>query len=99
MLFQPRTEPVVGISAIRQLLDAQKQQAAMIQMLSYEENWKERRILGNEAYEWGEISMTARLPNGKEAAQTVLAMRVLRRRQDGSWKFARAAITQGPPKS
>jgi len=34
-----------------------------------------------------------------EAAQTVLAMRVLRRQQDGSWKFARAAITQGPPKS
>jgi len=99
VLLQPRTEPVVGISAIRQLLDAQKQQSAMIQMLSYEENWKERRILGNEAYEWGEISMTARLPNGKEAAQTVLAMRVLRRQQDGSWKFARAAITQGPPKS
>ena len=97
MLFQPRTEPVVGISAIRQLLDAQKQQAAMIQMLSYEENWKERRILGNEAYEWGEISVAVKLPNGKEATQAVFAMRVPPRQVDGSWKVARAAITQGPP--
>ena len=52
-----------------------------------------RRILGNEAYEWGEMSVTAKLPNGQAETQRVLAIRILRRQPDGSWKFARASIT------
>jgi uncharacterized protein (TIGR02246 family) len=99
VLLQPRSEPVVGIAAIRQVLEQQKQQSAMIVTLAYLENWKERRILGDEAYEWGEMSVTAKLPDGKEASQTVLAIRVLRRQQDGSWKVARAIITPGPHKN
>lgn len=99
VLLQPKAQPVVGIAAIRQLLEAQRQQTAMIETLSYEEDWKERRNLGNEAYEWGEISVTGKLPNGREASQTVFAIRVLRRQPDGSWKFARVAITPAPPKS
>ena len=67
--------------------------------LAYEEDWKERRILGEEACEWGEIGVTARLPDGKETTQTVYAIRVLRRQQDGSWKVARAIITPGPRKN
>jgi uncharacterized protein (TIGR02246 family) len=96
VLLQPRSEPVVGAAAIRKLLKQQKQQSAGIITLAYQENWKERRILGEEAYEWGEISVTAMLPDGKEATQTVYAIRVLRRQQDGSWKVARAIITPGP---
>jgi ketosteroid isomerase-like protein len=69
----------------------------MITTLAYQEDWKERRILGNEAYEWGEMRVTAKLSNGHEATQAVFAIRVLRRKQDGSWKFARAIITPGPP--
>ena len=81
------------------MLDQQKQQSAVIVTLAYLENWKERRILGDEAYEWGEMSVTAKLPDGKEATQTVHAIRVLRRQQDGSWKVARAIITPGPHKN
>jgi uncharacterized protein (TIGR02246 family) len=99
VLLQPGSEPVVGIAAIRQLLEQQKQQSSMIVTLAYLENWKERRILGDEAYEWGEMSVTAKLPDGKEATQTVYAIRVLRRQQDGSWKVARAIVTPGPHKN
>ena len=99
VLLQPRSEPVVGIAAIRQLLDQQKQQSTMVVTLSYRENWKERRIVGNEAYEWGDMSVTARLPDGKEASQTVESIRILRRQQDGSWKISRAIITPGPHKN
>jgi uncharacterized protein (TIGR02246 family) len=99
VLLQPRSEPVVGIAAIRQLLEQQKQQSAMIVTLAYLESWKERRILGDEAYEWGEMNVTAKLPDGKQASQTVLAIRVLRRQRDGSWKVARAIITPGPHKN
>jgi uncharacterized protein (TIGR02246 family) len=99
VLLQPRSEPVVGIAAIRQVLEQQKQQSAMVVTLSYLEKWKERRILGNEAYEWGEMSVTVKLPDGKQATQTVQSIRVLRRQLDGSWKVARAIITPGPHKN
>ena len=87
------------VSAIRQLLELQKHQSAAIETLAYLENWQERRVLGDEAYEWGEMSITAKLPDGKEATQTVYAIRILRHQQDGSWKFARASITPGPHKN
>jgi uncharacterized protein (TIGR02246 family) len=99
VLLQPRSEPVLGAAAIRKLLEQQKQQSTGMTTLAYEEDWKERRILGEEAYEWGEMSVTARLPDGKETTQTVYAIRVLRRQQDGSWKVARAIITPGPRKN
>ena len=98
VLLQPKSNPVVGLSAIRQLLATQKQQTAMITTLGYEEDWKERRILDNEAYEWGEMSVTAKLPNGQASTQRVFAIRILRRQPDGSWKFARAIITPAPLK-
>ncbi len=97
VLLQPKSEPVVGTVAIRRLLEVQKQQTTGIVTLAYLEKWNERRILGKEAYEWGEMTVTARLPNGKEATQTVSAIRILCRQQDGSWKIARAIITPGPP--
>jgi uncharacterized protein (TIGR02246 family) len=99
VLLQPRSEPVTGIAAIRQLLEQQKQQSAAIQTLSYLENWQERRVLGDDAYEWGDMSITAKMPDGKEMTQTVYAIRILRRQPDGSWKVARAIITPGPRKN
>jgi uncharacterized protein (TIGR02246 family) len=99
VLLQPRSEPVVGIAAIRQMLEQQKQQSSMVVTLAYLENWNERRILGDEAYEWGEMSATVKPPDGKEATQTVHAIRILRRQRDGSWKVARAIITPGPHKN
>jgi len=60
------------------------------------EGWKERRILVNEAYEWRKMSVTAKLPNGQEATQAFFVIRVLRRQQDGTWKFARAIIAPCP---
>jgi len=70
----------------------------MITTLAYDEDWKERRVLGNEAYEWGEMTVTAKLPSGTTATQRVFAMRILRREPDGSWKFARVLITPAPMK-
>lgn len=98
VLLQPRSDPVVGLSAIRELLEAQKKQTAMVTTLAYDEDWKERRLLGNEAYEWGEMTVTAKLPSGTTATQRVFAMRILRREPDGSWKFARVLITPAPTK-
>ncbi len=92
VLIQPRTEPVVGLPAIRRLLEQEKQQSANVTTLKYEENWKERHIAGDDAYEWGEMSVTIQMPNGKQVNQSVYAIRVLRR-QAGQWKVSRSIIT------
>lgn len=96
VLLQPRSEPVVGTTAIRQHLETEKQRSADVITLRYDENWKERHISGGDAYEWGEMSVTLQLPNGKQASQTVYAIRVLRR-ENGKWKVARAIITPAAP--
>lgn len=93
VLLLPRQQAVVGIAAIRQVLEQQRQQSAQISTLAYDEDWKERRIVGDEASEWGEINVTLRLPNGKEVTQTVHSIRILQREKDGSWKVARAIVT------
>jgi len=46
-------------------------------------------VLVNEAYEWRKMSVTAKLLNRHEATQALFVIRILRRQQDGSWKFAR----------
>jgi len=99
VLILPGAEPIAGIQAIRELLEREKQQSASIPIKTYSENWKERRIFGDEAYEWGEIEVTSLLPNGNQVLQTAYAVRVLQRNPDGSWKISRSIITPGPRKS
>lgn len=96
VLLQPGSLPVVGKQQIHALLLQQRQQNAAVQVLSYDESWKERRLAGDSAFEWGIITATLRLPNGKEVTQTVYAGRYLVRAPDHSWHIARAVITPGP---
>lgn len=93
VLLQPGSAPVVGKPAIRELLLQQQKQTAQIQTLSYEEKWDEVLIESGHAFEWGRITATMKLPNAREAQQSVNAIRVLARQADGSWRFARVAIT------
>lgn len=97
VLLQPMSPPIVGRSNIWASLQAQKQHSANVVMLSYTEDWKERKINGGRAFEWGTITATMQLPNGKQATQTVYAARVLVREKDNSWRFARAIISPAPP--
>jgi uncharacterized protein (TIGR02246 family) len=98
VLLQPGTGPVIGKQAIRAMLDQQKQQAAQVQILAYDETWNEVRVAGDYAWEWGQITTTIKLPNGKEIDAAVNAVRILARQSDGSWKVARAIVTPAPKK-
>lgn len=93
VLLQPGIAPIVGKEAIRKLLLEQQKQSARVETISYEENWKEVRITGAYAFEWGQIGATLKLPNGKDLRQSVNAIRVLAKQPDGSWRVARVAIT------
>lgn len=92
VLLQPGMAPVVGKEAIRKLLLEQQRQPARVETTSYEENWKEVRISGAYAFEWGQIGATLKLPDGKDIRQSVNAIRVLAKQPDGSWRVARVAI-------
>jgi uncharacterized protein (TIGR02246 family) len=93
VLLQPGSAPVVGKPAIREMLQQQREQAAQVVTLAYNEKWDEVLIENNHAIEWGRISATVKLPNAQEVQQSVGAIRVLVRQPDGSWRFARVAIT------
>lgn len=93
VLLQPGIAPIVGKEAIRKLLLEQQKQSARVETISYEENWKEVRITGAYAFEWGQIGATLKLPDGKDVRQSVNAIRVLAKQPDGSWRVVRVAIT------
>jgi uncharacterized protein (TIGR02246 family) len=97
VLLQPMSAPVIGRTNIHELLEAQRQRSANLRMLSYQEDWKERQVHDGRAFEWGTITATMQLPNGKQATQTVYAARVLVRANDKSWRFARAIISPAAP--
>jgi uncharacterized protein (TIGR02246 family) len=97
VLIQPMSPPVIGRSNIRAMLEQQKRRSATVDILSYDEDWKERAIRGDEAFEWGTISVTMKFANGREASQTVYVARLIVRAKDDSWHFARAIITPATP--
>ena len=94
--MEPGQVPVVGKAAIRTLLERQAQLAAQVQTLAYEEHWNEVRVQGDVGWEWGEIAVALRLPDGREVNQTVNALRVLAKQRNSSWKIARVGIIPGP---
>ena len=96
VLLLPGSAPVVGRPAIREVLLQQQQpqrHAAQAQTLAYDEEWDEVLIESRHAFEWGKITTTMKLPNTRQVQQSVNAIRVLSRQPDGSWRFARVAIT------
>jgi uncharacterized protein (TIGR02246 family) len=96
VLIMPMSQPIVGKAAIRARLEQQKQQSANLETSSYVENWRERKINGDQCFEWGAISVTMKLPNGKEVSQTADVGRLLARERDGAWHFSRVIATPAP---
>lgn len=96
VLLMPGADPVVGKPSIRRLLETQKQQSAAIKIVSYDEDWTERRANGSAAWEWGSISVRIQLPDGRRVSQKAFMLRILSRQPDGTWKFARAIGTPSP---
>jgi uncharacterized protein (TIGR02246 family) len=87
----PGRAPLVGQDALRKYLGEIRGQLADWDMLAYEENWQEVRVVGDFAYEWGTVNIRARQEGERresEARRNV--MQVLRRQPDGDWKISRA---------
>lgn len=88
----PGEPPVIGIEAIRKWLAKSQPDASAVEVVDYVLDFKEVKILGDQAVEWGRTSVTLR-PRG--ATSIIRAsgnlMRVLKKQADGSWKVSRSA--------
>lgn len=101
----PGRAPLVGQDALRKYLGEIRGQLADWDMLAYEENWQEVRVVGDFAYEWGTVNIRARQEGEKRESEALRnVMQVLRRQPDGDWKISRAVWNiqspqSAPPKS
>jgi uncharacterized protein (TIGR02246 family) len=96
----PGMAPIVGKKANRDLLEANEVQAKQIDILGYEQQWEEIRVLGDYAYEWGIFRSTAKLkaaPTSDPIKSEFRVMRVLKRQPDGGWKVHRSIWNSAPP--
>lgn len=95
VLLAPGQAPISGKDNLRAYYEKYQDAQANAEVLSYDEQWQEVRILGDYAYEWGQISSRQRTGQGKQEISTVVnAMRILRRSENGSWKVARAIYNE-----
>ncbi|HXG94866.1 MAG TPA: DUF4440 domain-containing protein [Blastocatellia bacterium] len=86
----PGAEPVIGKEANRASLLELKKAMGDVEIPEYKFDFKEIKIAGDWAYEWGTFTGTAQAKGGKEPErQSGKVMRILRREPDGSWKIAR----------
>ncbi len=95
VLLPPQHSPVVGRDALKKFYEQQQAALGNAETLGYEELWQEVRIIGDFAYQWGEIQTRTRAGQGNAESSTVVnAMRILKRDQDGNWRVARAIYNQ-----
>lgn len=86
----PHSKPLVGLAANRAYMEAARKALTNIDILGYNEEWNEVRVLGDYAYEWGVIHERLRPVNAQqETAIDYNVMRVLKRQPSGIWKIYR----------
>ena len=87
----PGEQPIIGIDAIRGWLNKNRLDTAKMEITEYVMDFKEVRVVGDQAFEWARTSISMR-PKG--AANYFHAsgnlMRILRKQPDGNWKVARS---------
>lgn len=96
VMIRPGGEPVIGKKAIIRAMENYKEQLKNLTITQYMINFKEVKIIGDHAYEWGEFYhkyFTKDNP-GKALEQKGRLMRILRRLPDGQWKVARVIWTE-----
>ena len=63
-------------------------------LIDYNHDFKEIKIIGEYAYEWGIYSGTyASKKNGNKISGSGKLMRILKQQKDGSWKVSRSIWT------
>lgn len=90
VVIPPAGKVLQGKTAIDENFAAMKNATAGVEVLEYTLDFKEVKILGGYAYEWGEIRGTMR-KRGNATAETLTfkVMRILQKQSNGAWKIHR----------
>jgi uncharacterized protein (TIGR02246 family) len=94
VLLQPAGSIMRGREAIAQTF----QGVESPEIVEYELDIQEVRVLGDHAFQWGTYHYSMRPRTGGDTVRTSgKLMRILQRQSDGSWKIYRGISTVDPP--
>ncbi|HLH09382.1 MAG TPA: DUF4440 domain-containing protein [Terriglobales bacterium] len=94
----PDHSAISGLEANQAFLEKEAQALADFQILGYEQNWQEVRVLGDYAYEYGTVQTRVSPMNpGPEVDRMYNIMRILKKQPDGTWKIYRAIWNSALP--
>ncbi|HEX9760597.1 MAG TPA: DUF4440 domain-containing protein [Candidatus Acidoferrales bacterium] len=94
--LSPGQAPSVGKQKGRSGLEKGRAQMANIEVIRYDQEWKEVQVSGDYAYEWGVFHSAFRPRGGDVIRQTHNVMRVLKRGAGGQWRVHRTIWNEAP---
>jgi uncharacterized protein (TIGR02246 family) len=97
VLLAPGRMPIIGTEALKAHLEEEAEATKAYRIAKYEQQWKEIKIVGDWAFEWGFFDGEAQPESGGQPIkQKAKMMRILKRQKDGSWKCARVIYHEDP---
>ena len=95
VLLAPHHALIIGQEALRKFYEQQRDAIGNAEIVGYEEQWQEVRIVGDYAYQWGQIQERTRAGQSTAEESTVVnAMRILKRDEGGHWSIYRAIYNE-----
>ena len=97
VILSPGERPVVGKDEMRAYLVRNEAASAGLTITGYSHDFREVKVIGEWAFEWGVAAGSAERTSGGESLKWRYHLfRVLRKQPDGSWKVARAVWNEAP---
>jgi ketosteroid isomerase-like protein len=90
VLLAPESPPIVGSQAVWEFIQTQFQQMENVEILQYDQDFQEIKIIDDWAFEWGLFKGSVRLADDTIVETRSKLFRVLRRQPDSTWKCARS---------
>lgn len=90
VLLAPESPPIIGSDAVWEFIQAQYRQMGNVEILQYDQDFQEIKIIGDWAFEWGVFKGSVRLADESIVETRSKLFRVLKRQLDSTWKCARS---------
>jgi len=93
----PGIEPLVGRPEILRWLSGLNEPMKGVKVLQCDVDWRQTRVAGDVAYEWGINTQTVSVPDRPEPVTNKGKITlILSKQRDGSWKLALESWNGGP---
>lgn len=98
VMLPPDSPPIMGPAFEERFKTMQNAPPSPVEILDYVIDMREVEIVGDYAFEWGEIRGTTRHKETGETETSVYnVMRILQKNPDGDWKVHRAIWNDATP--